>query len=419
MKGLLALVACLYVVLLPYGVGAETLGVKESDGSFVPKLDVTVGDKEIVIRKIKPEDKIQSLSITLNKKNRALVQNAALLNVLWLDQNSKPGRAVIFAGPRYDPKTLTFEDSLLKSMGLKIIDKTTRNLFSGKDDISELVSIRVNDRPCVAGEATDEREAGTKPRTVSESAVKVDKASVNFNRDNLKKGETIEVDNRSGKDLVVGIKFPEKGLTFVQVVRRPEQTKIPRENWERFVVAPDSGVFLVLIPQREPALLAELEGTRVEIRVWNGASIGETIALPIVLASDVVGSRPARRIDSDTPVVEPTPKDTGYARQSSRDGDDPPVEQRPRKAAAAEASPREPAGSSTIWLWVIQIGTSVIVVAFIGYWVFFALPRIQVMESRLAKSEMAAHGTLESIRDEQERFREEILRQCSKEFTKD
>jgi hypothetical protein len=47
-----------------------------------------------------------------------------------------------------------------------------------------------------------------------------------------------------------------------------------------------------------------------------------------------------------------------------------------------------------------------------GYGIFFMLPKIQVLEDRLAKSEMFIHGSREAIREELDEIKREILQQC-------
>jgi hypothetical protein len=50
-----------------------------------------------------------------------------------------------------------------------------------------------------------------------------------------------------------------------------------------------------------------------------------------------------------------------------------------------------------------------------GYGIFFILPKVQVLEDRLAKNEMFIHGTREAIREELDQIKEEILRQCQQD----
>ena len=65
-----------------------------------------------------------------------------------------------------------------------------------------------------------------------------------------------------------------------------------------------------------------------------------------------------------------------------------------------------------MWIWILQISNLVIVIGVAVYAFFFMLPRIQVLEDRLAKNEMFIHGSREAIRDELEQIKKEILDQC-------
>jgi len=47
-----------------------------------------------------------------------------------------------------------------------------------------------------------------------------------------------------------------------------------------------------------------------------------------------------------------------------------------------------------------------------AYGIFFVLPKIQVLQDRLAKNEMFIHGSREAIREELEEIKAEILKQC-------
>ena len=75
----------------------ETYGIKDPQGSFIPKVSITVGNKDVVIKKIDPHDKFRSFSITLNPKNQKLVRNVGLIDLEWIDANNQPGRPVQFA----------------------------------------------------------------------------------------------------------------------------------------------------------------------------------------------------------------------------------------------------------------------------------------------------------------------------------
>ncbi|MFC1834442.1 hypothetical protein ACFL2Q_06875, partial [Thermodesulfobacteriota bacterium] len=81
------------------------------------------------------------------------------------------------------------------------------------------------------------------------------------------------------------------------------------------------------------------------------------------------------------------------------------------KETAPSPTSRRPRST---WLWAFQISTGVILLGLIGYIAFFVLPRIQVLEDRLAKSEMFIHGSREAIREELDQIKEEIVQQCRK-----
>jgi hypothetical protein len=46
---------------------------------------------------------------------------------------------------------------------------------------------------------------------------------------------------------------------------------------------------------------------------------------------------------------------------------------------------------------------------------FFMLPKIQVLQDRLAKAEMFIHGSREAIREELEQIKGEIIQQCERD----
>jgi hypothetical protein len=65
-------------------------------------------------------------------------------------------------------------------------------------------------------------------------------------------------------------------------------------------------------------------------------------------------------------------------------------------------------------VWIFQFFNLVLLAALAGYAIFFLLPKIQVLEDRLAKNEMFLHGSREAIREELEEIKAEILGQCRK-----
>ena len=66
-------------------------------------------------------------------------------------------------------------------------------------------------------------------------------------------------------------------------------------------------------------------------------------------------------------------------------------------------------------MWALQIFNLALLVALGVYGIFFMLPKMQVLEDRLAKNEMFIHGSREAIREEIEEMREDILRECRPE----
>ena len=210
--GLFALLLILLVTALwfPVSSAAQVYGIEDPDGKFVPKIKVRIADKEIFISKVKPREKFSSISLTLNKKNRALVRNVGLLDIQWIDAENQPGRPMNFAGTKYNPKTGVFRDTMTKSIALKIIDKTTRDLFADKD-LADLLTIHIEGKPCVLHDSYFERQPTDRHAARNDLSINVDKSSIEFDQSNLKKGEILNVDNRSGYPLVVGIDLPEKG----------------------------------------------------------------------------------------------------------------------------------------------------------------------------------------------------------------
>ena len=112
--------------------------------------------------------------------------------------------------------------------------------------------IHVDDQLLVSSETVAERDRTVQLGAGRDISLNIDKNLIVFNENNYKQGQILDVDNRSGLDQVLGVEPPKKGLLYCQVVRKPEQTKIPRENWDKFTVPADSGIAIVLIPEREP-----------------------------------------------------------------------------------------------------------------------------------------------------------------------
>jgi hypothetical protein len=401
---LLSIVVLLASFLIPDAVLCQTFGIKDPQGNFVPKVTVTL-KKEVVIKKTDANEKFTSFSLTLNKKNANLINNVAQLNVQW-EAAGKFGKPIPFTGPRYDPNTRVFSDQWTKSTGLKIIDNSKLNLFGGKS-APDLFTIQIDDQVLVSSEAAVEKDRTVQLGAGRDVSINVEKNSILFNESNLKKGEILDVDNRSGFDQILGVELPEKGLLYSQIVKKPEQARIPRESWERFTMASDSGIFIVLIPEPDPTALAQLDGKEIIIKVYQGNRIRETRKVPIKVAPDLkqggVDLRTGPSEEEETP--------------SSRVTTGPRPAPGPRTqpaAAPVESGKRQDRGTGP-WIWLLQIVNLVLLVAIGSYGIFFMLPRIQVLEDRLSKNEMFLHGSREAIRDELEQIKKEILQQCLEE----
>lgn len=408
------LILFLLVAALVPGAGfCETYGIKDSQGNFVPKVSVTVGNKDVTIKKIDVHDRFKSFSIVLNPKNRNLVRNVGLIDLEWIDASNQPGKAVQFAGPLYNPVTRVFQDSLIKSVGLKLIDKTNKNLF-GEKPASDLFTIHIDDQLLVSSETAAEKDRTVQLGAGRDVSLNFDRNSIVFNESNFKQGEMLNVDNRTGLDQILGVELPEKGLLYFQIIRKPEQKKIPRENWDRFTVAADSGIFIVLIPEPDPNQYLQLEGKDVIIKVYQGNRVREFKKIPIKIAADLrAAGRPGRSETSSTEELNRKPE-ASSARTSEASEAGAPA---PRQATAvpSETQPRRTEARTSAWLWVLQIFNLVLLGGVAAFGFFFMLPKIQVLQDRLAKAEMFIHGSRESIREELEQIKEEILQQSQKD----
>lgn len=415
-KALISALLAAAFLLIPLAALCETYGIKNDKGEFIPKLAVTVGDKEITLKKTDPKEEFKSISLTVNRKNRNLVRNVGLLNIQWINRQNQAGKPLPFSGPRYNPETLVFQDSMGKSLALKIIDKSPRDLFTGKD-FADLFTIHIDDRLCVSSESYYEKDRTVKMGAGRDLSIDLDKTSVVFNEDNFKKGEIINVDNRSSYSQTLGIALPQKGLLYSQIIRKPEQTKIPKENWERFTLEPDSGVFIVLIPEPDPARLAALDGAEITVKVWDGNKVRETRKIPIRTSSEL---RSAEKDSARPSESAPEPEKKAPLRaEPSSVRPTPESESTPAPARQGSAASEKVTTSAPVYglisLWVLQVFSLVMLVALAIYGIFFMLPKIQVLEDRLAKNEVFIHGSREAIREELEEIKEDILRQCRRE----
>ena len=68
-----------------------------------------------------------------------------------------------------------------------------------------------------------------------------------------------------------------------------------------------------------------------------------------------------------------------------------------------------------MWIWILTVLNLILLMSLAAYGVFFVLPKIQVVEDRLAKNEMFIHGSREAIREELEQVKEEILSECRRD----
>jgi hypothetical protein len=416
--GRLLLLVFLGAVLFPAEAACETLGIKDAKGNFVPKVTVTVGNKEVEIKKTDPQTSFASISLTL--KNHKLILNVTLLDIQWVNVNNEPGKPLPFAGPLYNRGTKVFQAPMTKSLSLKLLDKTKVNLFAGKS-VADLFAISVGDQPLISSDAVPEKERTVQLGTGRDVSINVDKASITFDENNLMKGEWLNVDIRSGSDQVIGVELPEKELVYSQIVRKPEQKPIPREDWNRFTLASDSGIGILLFPEPNPAQLSQLDGKDIIIKVFQGNKIRETRKIPIRTSPDLraPGKESGQRGESirGEETSGPSKSEVEPLRKAEA------VEASAPPARREAASPAETAQTNRqwggLWLWIIQIFNLVLLAALAVYAIFFMLPKIQVLEDRLAKNEMFIHGSREAIREELEQIKAEILRQCQKDPTQE
>lgn len=393
---LLLVAFVLGVVFFPHAARCETFGTKDADGSFAPRIVVTVEKKEIVIKKANPRDKFK-ISLKLNASNRLLIKNVALLNVEWIGPDNKSSKPVPFAGTAYDKTTHTFQEPLTKSIGLRIVDKSSANFFSGKK-LADILTLRVDDVPLVSAESAGEKERTIQMGAGRDVSLDVDKTRVVFNEGNLKSGEMINVVNRSGLDQIIGVDLPEKGFVLRQIRRKLEQTQIPKEDWDRFTLPADQGIFLALIPNwADPTQLAQLDGTEIIIKSYQGNEVRETRRIPIEISSAIrhAGAEPGTSEESQERPAQPKTRPSG-----------------PKPVVTPESpETRQVDAKGFFWLWVLQ-ATNLVLLAGLGFYaLFFLLPKIQVLQDRVSKSEMFIHGSREAIREELDQIKRELMDQ--------
>lgn len=395
---------------------ATVYGVKDK-GVFTPKVSVEVGKKEILINKIEPHAKFKSFALIINRKNPALIRNVNQINVEWLASDNRPTKPSPFVGPTYDPNKLKFEESVTRSVGLKLVDKSARNLFAGKQ-FSDLFSMFLDQQPLVPQEGSGEPDSPVKLGVGRDISINIDKTSISFNESNIKKGEIINIDNRSGLDQSLGIQIPEKDLLYTQIVRKPEQTKVPREIWEKFTVSADSGIFVVLIPDPDASRLSGLNGKEVVVKIYQGDKVRESIRIPIKTTAESAGiSSDAGALSSG--VVEQDIKTSAKTTGSSASRTTEPTRASASSEKSATARDLESKGAGSFTgIWILQILNLIGLIALALYAAFFVLPRVQVLESRISKNEMFLHGAREAIREELDKTKEEILRECGSDSSR-
>lgn len=384
-------------------------GIKDPQGNFQPKVTVSLGKKEVVISKIDPEEKFKSFALVLNSKNANLLKNLSQISVEWLNAENKGGKPSPFISPSWDSSKLRFEEPMTRSVTLKLTDKSGKNLLAAKS-VSELFTIQIDNNALSQSQTGPEADSPIKFGSGRDVSLNLDKTHVQFDESNIKKGEIINLDNRSGLDQLVGIELPEKSLLYYQIVRKPEQTKVPRENWGKFTIGSDSGIFIVLIPESDPAHLAALDGKEVSIRVYQGDKVRETLKVPIRTSGDAtLASADSGSSGIQVRDITSTKSSTKTDKQASREPERTPVQTESRTSTVASPQNASSFWNSTLpWLLIVLSITASL--GIMGYGVFFLLPKIQVLEDRLAKSEMFIHGSREAIREELDLIKDEVSR---------
>ncbi|MGC8658671.1 MAG: hypothetical protein ACP5U1_06320 [Desulfomonilaceae bacterium] len=406
------------VTLIPEFSFATEYGLKDSKGAFVPKVSVSVGKKEIVIKKVDPREKFKSFALTLNRKNPALIRNISSVNIEWIASDNRPTKPVPFAGSSYDPNKLKLEEPVTRSIGLKLVDKGARNLFAGKQ-FSDLFTMYLDQQPLIPKEGSAEPDSSIKMGAGRDISINVDKTSITFNENNIKKGEIVNIDNRSGLDQIIGVDIPEKDLLYTQIVRKPEQTKVPREIWDKFKITADSGIFVVLIPDPDPAKLAALNGKQLLIKMYQGDKVRQTIKVPIKTSGAPSETSTTSTVEEQD--LKAASKPSGLPRAETSEALS--VSKPQSHPSTGQAIPSKETfkggGQIGAGIWIIQIFNLVALIAVALYGAFYVLPRVQVLEARISKNEMFLHGAREAIRDELDKTKEEILRECGVQIAPD
>ena len=328
----------------------------------MPRVNVTVANKQIVIKKINPQEKFRPISLVLNARNTRLIHNVGLLDIEWVDAAERTGKPMKLAGPKYNPATHTFQDSMDKSATLKIVDKTTKNLFAGKQ-LGDLLTIQIDGNPLVSAETAEEKDRTLQLGTGKDVSINVNKTSILFNENNVKSGDILDVDNRSGLDQVLGVELPEKGLYYRTIRRKPDQTKVPDGDWKRFTVPANSGILIAMVPDPEPAQLEQLDGKEITIKVYQGNRLRETRRVPIRISPELRLTSGELNPQGEPPEVSDR---TGSVSGTNRAGESPestaPVVQ-PATSPTQPGRPAKTAASNNLWLWVLVIGNMAVLVS--------------------------------------------------------
>ncbi len=403
------LVSAFLCLMFADPVHSAIYGIKDAQGNFLPKATVSLGKKEVVISKIDPEEKFKSFALVLNSKNTNLLKNLSQISVEWLNAENKGGKPSPFISPSWDPSKLRFEEPMTRSVTLKLMDKSGKNLLAAKS-VSDLFTIQIDNNSLTQSQSGPEADSPIKFGSGRDVSLNLDKTHIQFDESNIKKGEIINLDNRSGLDQIVGVELPEKSLLYYQIVRKPEQTKVPRENWGRFTIGSDSGIFIVLIPESDPAHLTTLDGKEVLIRVYQGDKVRETLKVPI-RTSGYAASATTETVSGGIQVrdITSTKPSDKTDRQPSRESERTPVTTDTRTSPATTSQDVSSFWNSTM-PWILLMFSLLAWLGVLGYGAFFLLPKIQVLEDRLAKSEMFIHGSREAIREELDLIKDEVSR---------
>jgi hypothetical protein len=109
----------------------------------------------------------------------------------------------------------------------------------------------------------------------------------------------------------------------------------------------------------------------------------------------------------------------GQGARISRQDSEPPRQGesvQPGRQPETATSSKSTASGGSLWIWLMLILILVGLGGLAAHAILYMLPRIQVLEDRLAKSEMFIHASREAIREELEQIKEEILGECHKDY---